>query len=173
MTRGLWNDSARYLNSYWGKWPELWVHGDTAQIDADGFWFISGRSDDTLKITGKRTGPSEIETLVMATGLAGEVAAIGLPDLIKGETVGLFVTLMPGVAPDAKTRKCLIDAVISGLGAAFRPSSVLFVKDIPKTRNMKIMRRIVRAVYLGLEPGDLSSLVNPESLDCIAEVIGT
>ncbi len=173
MTRGLWNDSARYLNSYWGKWPALWVHGDTARIDSDGFWFISGRSDDTLKITGKRTGPSEIETLVMATGLANEVAAIGLPDLVKGETVGLFVTLMPGVSPDSKTRKCLIDAVISGLGAAFRPSSVMFVNDIPKTRNMKIMRRVVRAVYLGLEPGDLSSLINPESLDCISEAIGT
>ncbi|ABB06199.1 AMP-binding protein [Burkholderia lata] len=168
LTRGLWHDNERYLASYWGTTSGMWRHGDRAAIDADGFWYVLGRADDTLKVAGKRTGPSEIETLVMATGQVAEAAAIGVPDCVKGETVGLVVTLMPGVPADADVEKALSAAVVSGLGTAFRPALVLFVDDLPKTRNMKIMRRAVRAACLGLPPGDLSSLANPETLDAIA-----
>jgi acetyl-CoA synthetase len=169
LTRGLWHDNERYLSSYWGQTPGLWRHGDRAAIDEDGFWYVLGRSDDTLKVAGKRTGPSEIETLVMATGQVAEAAAIGLPDAVKGETVGLVVTPMPGVVAGTDLEKALGAAVVSGLGTAFRPSAVLFVDDLPKTRNMKIMRRAVRAACLGLAAGDLSSLSNPETLGAIAE----
>ncbi|TPQ27124.1 AMP-binding protein [Cupriavidus pinatubonensis] len=172
LTRGLWHDRERYLSSYWSRMPGTWMHGDRAAIDHDGFWYVLGRSDDTLKVAGKRTGPSEIETLVMATGKVVEVAAIGLPDPVKGETVGLVITLMPGVAVDADTERLLSAAVVSGLGSAFRPTEMLFVEDLPKTRNMKIMRRAVRAACLGLDAGDLSSLANPDTLGAIARAAG-
>lgn len=167
MTRSLWNDPARYLESYWSRFPGVWVHGDRVQVDEDGFWFVLGRSDDTLKIAGKRTGPSEVESLVSATGLAAEVAAIGLPDSVKGSALGIVATLMPGVPADDTTRSRIARSVVEGHGRAYEPVMILFVPDIPKTRNMKIMRRVVRAVYLNEDPGDLSSLVNPESLDAI------
>ena len=143
------------------------MHGDRVQVDDDGFWYVLGRSDDTLKIAGKRTGPSEVESLVSATGLAAEVAAIGLPDSIKGSSLAIIVTLMPGVKPDEGVRLEIAQAIVAGHGRAYQPSVILFVPDIPKTRNMKIMRRVVRATYLGEDPGDLSSMVNPESLDAI------
>ena len=167
ITRGLWNDPQRYLESYWTRFPGTWVHGDRVQVDAHGFWYVLGRSDDTLKIAGKRTGPSEVESLVSATGLAAEVAAIGLPDPVKGSSLALIVTLMPGVRPDEGARLEIARAIVAGHGRAYQPSVILFVPDIPKTRNMKIMRRVVRATYLGEDPGDLSSMVNPESLDAI------
>ncbi len=169
MTRGLWHDRDRYLSSYWSRLPGIWWHGDRAAIDSEGFWYVLGRSDDTLKIGGKRTGPSEIEALVLATGEVAEVAAIGLPDPIKGESVGLVVALMPEVEASIEAKETLSDAVISGLGSAFRPSAVLFVSELPKTRNMKIMRRAIRAACLGLDAGDLSSLFNPEALNAVAQ----
>ena len=165
LTRGLWRDPQRYLESYWSRVPGVWWHGDRAEIDADGYWYLLGRSDDTLKIAGKRTGPSEIESLVADTGKVAEVVAIGVPDTVKGQSMVLVAVLMPDVAPSPEIKKLLSDAVVVGLGAAFRPSAVLFVSDVPKTRNMKILRRVVRAVYLGESPGDLSSLVNPEAVE--------
>ena len=167
ITRGLWHDPQRYLESYWSRFPGVWVHGDRVQVDRDGYWYVLGRSDDTLKIAGKRTGPSEVESLVSATGLAAEVAAIGLPDPVKGSTLAIIVTLMPGVKADDGARLEIARAIVAGHGRAYQPSVILFVPDIPKTRNMKIMRRVVRATYLGEDPGDLSSMVNPESLDAI------
>jgi len=166
MTRGLWHDPGRYLESYWKKVQNLWWHGDRAARDKDGFWYILGRSDDTLKIAGKRTGPSEIEALVMATGLVGEVVAIGVPDDIKGEAVVLVAT--SPVGNESEISQKLSDAVVSGLGVPFKPKSVLFAPDLPKTRNMKVMRRVVRAAILGNPAGDVSSLINPEIIEQIA-----
>ena len=171
LTRSLWNDEARYLESYWQKIPGVWCQGDRALIDQDGYWFVLGRSDDTLKIAGKRTGPSEVEALVTQTGLAGEAVAVGVPDDIKGEALVLVVTLLAGVKADAATKATLSQAVVSGLGVAFRPRSIYFVADVPKTRNMKIMRRVVRAMLVGEAPGDLSSLANPESVEQLVAAI--
>ncbi len=165
LTRSLWKDDLRYMDSYWGTMPGLWCQGDRALIDQDGFWFVLGRSDDTLKIAGKRTGPSEVEVLATETGLAAEAVAVGVPDEIKGEALVLVVTLAAGVGDDAETKALLSQAVVSGLGVAFRPKAIYFVADIPKTRNMKIMRRVVRAMLAGEAPGDLSSLANPEAVE--------
>jgi acetyl-CoA synthetase len=164
LTRSLWQDDARYLENYWSTWPNLWHHGDFASRDADGHWYIHGRSDDTLKIAGKRTGPAEIEALAMATGRLAEAAAIGVPDPIKGTTLVLVCVPKPGVAADAALEAQLERAVTHGLGTPFRPKAVLLVADLPKTRNLKIMRRVIRAAVLGEDPGDLSSLVNPGSI---------
>ena len=166
LTRGLWHDRERYLESYWSRLPGLWVHGDFASRDADGMWYVHGRSDDTLKIAGKRTGPSEIEALLMATGLVQDAAAIGVPDAVKGTAVVCICVPRPGIDP-AGALKTLSAAVVAGLGGAFRPAQVVLVDDLPRTRNMKMMRRVVRAAWLGDDPGDLSTLVNPESVQAI------
>ena len=167
LTRSLWHDDQRYLDSYWREIPGVWRHGDWAVQDADGFWFVIGRSDDTLKIAGKRTGPSEIEGLLTATGLVTEATAIGVKDAIKGEAVGCVVVMAPGVPFDAQTRETLINAVIAGLGYPYKPAFVVAAPDLPKTRNMKVMRRLVKAVCSGESLGDTSSLANPDVLDAL------
>ena len=166
LTRGLWHGRERYLESYWSRLPDMWVHGDFASRDADGMWYVHGRSDDTLKIAGKRTGPSEIEALLMATGLLQDAAAIGVPDPVKGTAVVCICVPRPGTDP-ASAVATLSAAVVAGLGGAFRPAQVVLVDDLPRTRNMKMMRRVVRASWLGDDPGDLSTLVNPESVQAI------
>ncbi|MBT3370978.1 MAG: AMP-binding protein [Rhodospirillaceae bacterium] len=172
MTRGLWQDDERYIESYWSMYPDIWRHGDWASRDEDGLWYVQGRSDDTLKIGGKRTGPAEIEGLVMASGLIAEAAAVGLPDPRAGQSVMCVCVPSPGVAADENTANQVRDAVAAGLGHAFRPKDVLFVSDLPKTRNMKIMRRVVKAAVLGQNPGDLTALVNPEAVDDVARAAG-
>jgi acetyl-CoA synthetase len=173
LTRGLWHDEARYLESYWHSLPGVWLHGDLASIDADGYWFIHGRSDDTLKIAGKRTGPAEVESLVVATGLAREAVAVGTPDPIKGTGLLCFCVPGPGIEPGRDAEDRIGEAVVAGLGPPFRPNAVVFVPDLPKTRNMKLMRRVVRAAWHGEDPGDLSTLVNPESVEAIAALAAT
>jgi len=170
QTRGLWHDRTRYLDSYWSRLPGLWVHGDFASRDADGMWYVHGRSDDTLKIAGKRTGPSEIEALLMATGLLLDAAAIGVPDPLKGTAVVCVCVPRPDIAgtmAETAAAATLKAAVVAGLGGAFKPADVVFVADLPRTRNMKVMRRVVRAAWLGEETGDLSTLLNPEALQAL------
>jgi acetyl-CoA synthetase len=169
LTRGLWKNDERYLDAYWREIPGVWHQGDRARVDEDGAWYIIGRSDDTLKIAGKRTGPTEIEALLHGTGKVAEAAAIGLPDPVKGQAIGCVVTLVAGQDWSPELARELEEAVVAGLGVPFRPRFILPVSDLPRTRNMKVMRRVVRAVCLDEPAGDLSSLVNPES---VAELQG-
>lgn len=166
LTRGLWQDRERYLESYWSRLPDLWVHGDFASRDLEGMWYVHGRSDDTLKIAGKRTGPSEIEALLMATGLLQDAAAIGVPDPIKGTAVVCVCVPRPGIDMEGAAKR-LSAAVVAGLGGAFKPAQVVFVDDLPRTRNMKVMRRVVRSAWLAEDTGDLSTLSNPASVEDI------
>ncbi len=163
-TRGLWQDRARYLDSYWRAIPGMWVQGDLASRDEDGFWFLHGRSDDTLKISGKRVGPAEIEAVLMASGELAEVAVIGLPDPVQGSALTVAAVPRDG-AGDAGLAGRLAATVERGMGRSFRPRQIVFVADLPKTRSMKVMRRTIRAALTGENAGDLSSLVNPEALD--------
>jgi acetyl-CoA synthetase len=165
MTRGLWNDPERYAEAYWSRWPGVWVHGDWASRDADGDWFLHGRSDDTLNVAGKRIGPAEVESAVVGDPSVAEAAAIGVPDALKGEVIWCFAVLRPGVAPGDALREALRDRVVAALGKAFAPSRVEFVAELPRTRSAKVLRRAIRARVLGLDPGDLSSLENPQALD--------
>jgi acetyl-CoA synthetase len=169
LTQGLWRDEERYLEAYWATYPGAWHHGDFAMRDEDGFYFIHGRSDDTLKIAGKRTGPAEIEALVLATGYVKEVAVIGVPDPIKGAAIVCACVLRDELASDVAIADEIASAITSGLGAPYRPKGIIFCDDLPKTRNMKIMRRVIRSAYLGEDPGDLSSLVNPQSVEQIGQ----
>ena len=165
MTRGFWNDNQRYLDTYWSRWENVWVHGDFAAIDADGLWYILGRSDDTLKIAGKRLGPAEVESILVGHEDVIEAAAIGVPDDIKGMALVLFAVCRPGVNEGEALREVLMQMVVEEMGKPLAPKSILFVTDLPKTRNAKVMRRMIRAAYLGQEPGDTSSLVNPEAVE--------
>ena len=165
LTRGLWNDERRYIESYWSAIPGVWVHGDNASRDSDGRWTIHGRSDDTLKIAGKRTGPSEIEALLTQTGLVQAATAIGVPDEVKGTAIVCVCVPSTGVEDTDDVRARLSNAVTAGLGAPFRPKAIVLVSDLPMTRNMKILRRTIRATCMGSDPGDLSSLRNPEAVE--------
>lgn len=165
MTRGFWHDSQRYLDTYWSQWPGVWVHGDFAALDADGMWYILGRSDDTIKVAGKRLGPAEIESILIEHPRVMEVAVIGVPDEIKGSEVIAFVVLTPGQQPDKLLQQELFSLVTNSLGKPFAPREILFVHDLPKTRNAKVMRRMIRAAYLGQNPGDTSALLNPEAVE--------
>jgi acetyl-CoA synthetase len=171
MTRGFWRDPERYLDTYWRRFPGLWVHGDWASVDADGFWFLHGRSDDTLNIAGKRIGPAEIESAVVEHPAVSEAAAIGVPHDVKGEVAWVFCILAPGFEALPELAAEVADTAAGELGKAFRPDRVVFVAALPKTRSAKIMRRAVRAQALGTDPGDLSSLENPEALDEIARAV--
>jgi len=168
MTRGLWRDPERYLETYWERFPGVWTHGDWASVDEDGYWFLHGRSDDTLNIAGKRIGPAELESAAVNHPAVVEAAAIGVPHEVKGEVPWLFCVLQSDeeVVPEDVSR-----AVTDELGKAFKPERVLFVAALPKTRSAKIVRRAVRATALGEDPGDLSTLENPESLEEIARVV--
>jgi acetyl-CoA synthetase len=168
MTRGIWKDPERYLATYWSRFPGVWVHGDWASRDEDGFWFLHGRSDDTLKIAGKRLGPAEVESALATHAAVAESAAVGIPDEIKGEAVWCFVVLRPGVERTDALAADLAVVVAHHVGKAFKPSRVLFVEELPKTRSAKIVRRALRAVVAGEDPGDVSSLENPDSLAAIS-----
>jgi acetyl-CoA synthetase len=167
MTNGFWGDPDRYIGTYWSRFQNIWVHGDWALRDADGHWFLLGRSDDTLKIAGKRLGPAEVEAAAAEFPGIKESAAIGVPDPAKGEAAVLFAVLMPGCEPSTRLAGQIADKVAEILGKPLRPREVYFVPDLPKTRNAKIMRRVLRAVHLGQEPGDLSGLENAAALEQI------
>ena len=168
MTRGFWRDDGRFLDTYWRRFPGIWTHGDWASVDADGYWFLHGRSDDTLNIAGKRIGPAEIESAVVAHPGVAEAAAVGIPHEVKGEVIWVFCVLTPGTAGSDELAGELRGLVAADLGKAFAPERVLFVTGLPKTRSAKIVRRAVRATALGKDPGDMSSVENPEVLDEIA-----
>jgi acetyl-CoA synthetase len=170
-TRGFWRDPERYLETYWARIPGVWVHGDWASVDEDGYWYLHGRSDDTLNIAGKRIGPAEIESAVVAHPAVSEAAAVGVPHDVKGEVAWVFCVLKPGQAGEDELGVQVADRAAQELGKAFKPERVVFVPALPKTRSAKIVRRAVRAAALGQDPGDLSSVENPEALDEIERLL--
>lgn len=168
MTLGFWHDDERYLQTYWSRFENVWVHGDWASVSAEGFWFIHGRSDDTINVAGKRVGPAEYESALVGHGSVREAAAIAVPDEIKGDAVVCLAVLRPGWQPSDGLRAELMQALTSSLGKALAPKAIWFVEDLPRTRNAKLMRRVARARYLKLENmGDLTALENPTSLEAI------
>jgi len=167
MTRSFWEDDERYLDSYWRRFEKTWVHGDFAAIDDDGLWYILGRSDDTINVAGKRLGPAEIEALLNAHEAVAESAAVGVPHEVKGQEVVAFAVLESGYSPTDDLRDELMQVVIDELGKPLRPREILFADALPKTRNAKVMRRLIRAAYLGKDLGDTSSLEDPGTVKAI------
>ena len=167
QTRGFWGSKERYIETYWSRWPGVWVHGDWASIDADGYWFLHGRSDDTMNVAGKRIGPAEFESAAVEHPAVTECAAVGVPDEVKGTVVWCFCILRPGTAESEELRAEVKKVIADELGKAFSPKEVRFVEELPKTRSAKILRRAIRAKILGEELGDLSSLENPSALEAV------
>jgi acetyl-CoA synthetase len=168
MAHGFWHDDERYLNAYWKRWPGVWVHGDLASRGADGHWHIHGRSDDTLKVGGRRMGPAEIESALIGLPGVAEAAVIGAPDPLKGQRIVAFVVARPDAGGLEEER--VGQGAIAALGKGMAPSRVHVVPGLPKTRNGKIMRRAIRARYLGEPVGDMSSLDPATPLDLIPEL---
>jgi acetyl-CoA synthetase len=182
MARGFWQEEERYLDTYWRRFKGIWVHGDWAMRDKDGHWFILGRSDDTLKVAGKRVGPAEVESLLVAHPLVAEAAVIGVPDEVKGTAMVAFVVTSDkgqGQSEETSSDSSLIThyssmqqelraLVAKDMGKPLAPSKIHFVPALPKTRNAKVMRRVIRAAYLGEDPGDLSALEDPKAVESIA-----
>jgi len=171
MTRGFWNDRSRYEEAYWSRWPGIWAHGDWASIDADGFWYIHGRSDDTLKVAGKRVGPAEVESAAVSHPAVLEAAAIGVPHEIKGEAIVVVCVLHRGETDDDGLRTAIAATVAGELGKPLKPEVVAVVRALPKTRSGKVMRRVIRAAWLGEDPGDLSALDDPAAVDAIRDEV--
>lgn len=169
MTRGFWKDRERYLETYWSRIEDVWVHGDFAAVDEDGLWYILGRSDDTVNIAGKRVGPAEIEAIVNAHDNVAEVAAVGVPHEVKGQEVVVFTVLKDAVTASEELRDELMALVVESLGKPLKPREIRFVTSLPKTRNAKVMRRVIRAAFLNEDLGDISSLEDPSTVDAIRE----
>ncbi len=180
MARGFWQEKERYLDTYWRRFKDIWVHGDFAMRDKDGHWFILGRSDDTLKVAGKRVGPAEVESLLVAHPLVTEAAVIGVPDEVKGTAMVAFVVVSGErltvndesesdnsslTTHHSSLQQELKALVAKDMGKPLAPSKIHFVSALPKTRNAKVMRRVIRSAYLGEDPGDLSALENPQAVE--------
>jgi acetyl-CoA synthetase len=167
MTQGLWQAPERYIHAYWSERPGLWSHGDLVTESAEGSFTVLGRADDTLKIAGKRVGPAEVEAAVLECDGVVEAAAVGLPDAVKGQRLVLLVRTIEA-SPGLQAR--VADRVEGALGKPFRPAAVHVVADLPRTRNGKLMRRLIRDLLAGLAPGDLSVLENPAAIELIRQL---
>ncbi|MEZ5424545.1 MAG: AMP-binding protein, partial [Pyrinomonadaceae bacterium] len=168
MARGFWQEKERYLDAYWRRFEGIWVHGDWAMEDADGCWYILGRSDDTLKVAGKRVGPAEVEGILVSHPAVVEAAVIGVPDEVKGTAM---VAIVVASADDAAVLAAELKSLVGHeMGKPLAPSAIHFVSALPKTRNAKVMRRVIRAAYLGEDAGDVSSLENPQTIDEIRKL---
>lgn len=165
MTKSLWSGDERYLKEYWSTWEDLWDHGDFAQKDADGFWFLHGRADDALNVAGRKVGPAEIEGVLIDHDAVNQAAAVGVPDDTTGTAVVAYVVLEPHIEPSDDLREELRTLVGEEHGKPFRPRELLFVDAFPKTQSGKIIRRAIASIYKGEDPGDLSSMENPKALD--------
>jgi acetyl-CoA synthetase len=164
FTDSLWSGDERYLEEYWSTWDDLWDHGDWAQCDEDGFWYILGRSDDALNVAGKKVGPAEIESVLIGNDAVNQAAVCGVSDETSGTAVVAFVVLERGRSGDEALTRRLTELVGSEHGKPFRPREILYVEELPKTQSGKVVRRALSAVYDGEDPGDLSSIENPDSL---------
>lgn len=173
MTKSFWNNDERYQEAYWSRWQDIWVHGDWVKIDEKGNWFITGRSDDTLKIAGKRLGPAEMESVLVSHPAVSEAATIGVPDEEKGEAAVCFVVLKAAFSKTDGIGDELISHVAQHLGKPLKPKSIFIVEDLPKTRNGKILRRVIRSAFLEEDAGDLSSLDNLAALEAIKHLADT
>lgn len=167
MTRGLLNDNHRYIETYWSRFKDVWFHGDYVFVDKDGLWYMHGRVDDVINVSGHRLSTVEIEQTAISHHLISDAAAVSVPDDITGEAVIIFVVCKENSQDIADEISKFISEKIGKLA---RPKLVCPISEMPKTRTGKIMRRLLRAKILGVPLGDTSSLENPQVLDEIKEI---
>ena len=169
MLRGIYKNPERYKKTYWSKFEGIYIAGDVTRKDNDGYFWIQGRADDVLNVSGHRIGNSEVESALVSHPLVAEAAVIGKPHSLKGESITSYVVLKKDVEPNDQLRKELFEHVGKEMGKIARPDEIWFVNDVPKTRSGKIMRRVIRSKALGNEVGDISTLANPEAVEEIAK----
>jgi len=162
MTRGIWKDPQRYLDTYWSRFPGMWYHGDWASVDEDGHWFLHGRADESMNVAGRKVGPAEVEAAMMLHPGVAEAAVIGVPDELKGEAIVGYAVARRGVVVDGAA---VCRTVVESLGPIFRLREVIVVAELPKTQSGKIVRRLIRSKYIGEPLGDLSAVANPWALE--------
>jgi len=158
MIRTVYNDPDRYIKQYWSKYPGWYMTGDSARKDEDGYFWVIGRVDDVIKVSGYRLGTAEIESALVSHPLVAEAAAIGLPHEVKGNAIYTYVILKAGYKPSDELKEELRKHVGYEVGPIAKPEQITFVDSLPKTRSGKIMRRVLKAKELGLDPGNLSTL---------------
>jgi len=164
MTRGLLNDDKRYLETYWSRFDNIWFHGDYVLVDSDGLWYMHGRVDDIINISGHRLSTAEIEQCVISHPKISDAASVSIPDKIYGEAIIIFIvpeTQFKNENLEAEVNKYIIDKI----GKVAKPKNVFTLTDLPKTKTGKILRRILKSKLLHEPLGDLSALENPQVLD--------
>jgi len=171
MLRGLWEAEEKYIKTYWSMFKDTYFTGDAARIDEDGYFWIQGRLDDVLKVSGHRIGNSEVESALVSHPAVSEAAVVGRPHEIKGEAIVAFIVLRSGYEAGEELKHELRRHVENEIGKIARPDEIYFVSDLPKTRSGKIMRRVCRAILLGMDPGDVSTLANPDAVEVIREAV--
>jgi len=171
MLRTLYKDEKRYVESYWSKFPNIYLTGDVARIDEDGYFWIQGREDDILNVAGHRISTAEVESALVSHPLVVEAAVVGKPDILKGEEIAAFVILKEDAEPTQHLKGILREHVREEIGPIATPSYIGFVDDLPKTRSGKIMRRIIKAKLIGEDVGDTSTLANPEAVDKLEKAL--
>jgi acetyl-CoA synthetase len=158
MLRTIYGDDDRYVEQYWSKYPGRYLTGDSAKRDRDGYFWIIGRVDDVIKVSGYRLGTAEIESALVSHPSVAEAAVIGLPDELKGHAIHAFCILRAGYIPSIQLQEELKAHVAHEIGPIARPAEIQFTDALPKTRSGKIMRRVLKARALGMSEGDTSTL---------------
>ena len=162
MTRGLFNDDERYLETYWSKFENIWFHGDYVLADDDNLWYMKGRADDVINVSGHRMSTSEIEHTVISHNKISDAASISIPDELTGEAIVVF--FVPENKNEVNLEADIIEHINKKIGKIAKPKLIFQLSDLPKTRTGKIMRRLLKAKLTGNPLGDLSSLENPDIL---------
>ena len=170
MLMGLYHDPVRYKEVYWTKFKGVYYTGDYAIKDEEGYFWLLGRADETLKVAGHRIGTAEVESAVVANAFVAEAAVVGVPDPIKGEAIVIFTILKDGYKPEADVKENIIDSIRKQIGALATPREIYFVEKLPKTRSGKIMRRILKAITQGVPIGDVTTLEDEASVDEIKQL---
>jgi acetyl-CoA synthetase len=159
MLRGIFNDPDRYVRQYWSDVPGFYFTGDGARRDNDGYFWIMGRVDDVINVSGHRLGTAEIESALVSHDSVAEAACVGMPHEMKGQGIAAFVTLKTGKKPSEDLKKELMQVVTKAIGALARPDQIRFTDALPKTRSGKIMRRLLKELAAGNEiKGDTTTL---------------
>jgi acetyl-CoA synthetase len=169
MTRGLFDGTNRFLDTYWSKYKDVWYHGDLVLVNSDGLWYIQGRADDVIKVAGHRIGTAEVEAAAASHPAVAEVIAVGRPDELKGEAIVVYIVVKDGYKIGNILADEIITRVEESIGRFARPQEVRIVAELPKTRTGKLVRRLVKAKITGgnITDQDLSAVENPWSLEGI------
>ena len=165
LTPTLWGEPERYASDYWERIPGVYSTGDSATVDADGYVWFAGRADEIIKIAAHRLGTIEVETACLQHPAVAEAGVTGRPDELRGEVISAFVVLKQGYAPSAELRQEVLDTIRRELGALAVVGDLNFVTSLPKTRSGKIMRRVLKAVTLGRDPGDITTIEDEGSVE--------